>query len=103
MRQEAKRTTLTDLQEKQDEASIANFILFYNEAEANNPKAYEQSYARLRKWIDDSIDAYKVNLLVNNSFDHLSWNCVLFCIRYLFMRIWILYQKALHHKVIISL
>ncbi|KAI9092431.1 WD40-repeat-containing domain protein [Phlyctochytrium arcticum] len=44
------------------EASIPEFILFYNEAEASNPNAYERSYERLRKWIDDSIEKYKMEL-----------------------------------------
>jgi transcription initiation factor TFIID subunit 5 len=42
------------------EASIPEFILFYNETEANNPSAYEHSYGRLRKWIEESMDKYKV-------------------------------------------
>ena len=43
-----------------DENSIANFVLFYNEDEVNNPKAYDHSYSKLCKWVDDSIDIYKV-------------------------------------------
>ncbi|KAJ3324149.1 Transcription initiation factor TFIID subunit 5 [Boothiomyces sp. JEL0866] len=58
-RQEAR---LKDAPEPVDDDSIANFVLFYNEEEANNPKAYEQSYARLVKWVDDSIDTYKLEL-----------------------------------------
>ncbi|TPX63538.1 hypothetical protein SpCBS45565_g06517 [Spizellomyces sp. 'palustris'] len=44
------------------EASVPDYILFYNEAEASNPNAYERGYSRLRKWVDDSIDKYKVEL-----------------------------------------
>ncbi|KAK6096089.1 hypothetical protein BDEG_21845 [Batrachochytrium dendrobatidis JEL423] len=66
LRSEAKIKGVQDLPTdvKVDEVSIPNFILFYNEAEANNPLAYEQSYTRLRKWIDDSIDVYKLELRV---------------------------------------
>ncbi|KAJ3032289.1 Transcription initiation factor TFIID subunit 5 [Rhizophlyctis rosea] len=42
--------------------SIPDFLLVYNENEANNPNAYEQSYNRLRKWVDNSIDVYKIEL-----------------------------------------
>jgi transcription initiation factor TFIID subunit 5 len=59
LRQEAKITGSTV---KLDENSIANYVLFYNEDEANNPAAYEQSLYSLRKWIDDSIDIYKKEL-----------------------------------------
>ncbi|KAJ3411859.1 Transcription initiation factor TFIID subunit 5 [Chytridiales sp. JEL 0842] len=44
------------------EASIPEYILFYNEIEANNPAAYEQSYGRLSKWIEDSMDKYQLEL-----------------------------------------
>ncbi|KAI8917088.1 WD40-repeat-containing domain protein [Powellomyces hirtus] len=44
------------------EASIPDFILFYNESEASNPNAYQRSYERLRKWVEDSIDKYKMEL-----------------------------------------
>ncbi|KAH9262257.1 hypothetical protein BASA82_000706 [Batrachochytrium salamandrivorans] len=66
LRSEARLKTFQDLPVdiKADEVSIPNFIMFYNEAEANNPLAYEQSYTRLRKWIDDSIDVYKLELRV---------------------------------------
>ena len=60
LRQEAK---LKDLSPQDvDPDSIANFVLFYNEDEANNPKAYDHSYGRLVKWVDDSIDIYKLEL-----------------------------------------
>ncbi|KAI8826680.1 WD40-repeat-containing domain protein [Fimicolochytrium jonesii] len=42
--------------------SIPDYILFHNENEANNPSGYQQSYGRLRKWIDNSIDRYKLEL-----------------------------------------
>ncbi|KAJ3020801.1 DNA ligase (ATP) [Thoreauomyces humboldtii] len=44
------------------EASVPDFILFYNENESSNPNAYQRSYERLRKWVDDSIDVYKFEL-----------------------------------------
>ncbi|KAJ3295779.1 Transcription initiation factor TFIID subunit 5 [Borealophlyctis nickersoniae] len=53
---------LEEAARQRPEASVPDFILFYNETEANNPNAYEQSYARLRKWIEDSIDKYKIEL-----------------------------------------
>lgn len=60
-RQEARITARTAV-DLVDETSITNYVLFYNEDEANNPLAYEQSYVQLRKWIDDSIDIYKLEL-----------------------------------------
>ncbi|KAJ3001004.1 Transcription initiation factor TFIID subunit 5 [Globomyces sp. JEL0801] len=45
-----------------DENSISNYVLFYNEDEANNPKSYDTSYQKLLKWVDDSIDIYKLEL-----------------------------------------
>ena len=45
-----------------EDESIANFVLFYNEDEVNNPKAYDLSYSRLVKWADESIDIYKFEL-----------------------------------------
>ncbi|KAI8588881.1 WD40-repeat-containing domain protein [Geranomyces variabilis] len=44
------------------EASVPDFILFYNEHEASNPNAYQRSYERLRKWVEDSIDKFKLEL-----------------------------------------
>jgi transcription initiation factor TFIID subunit 5 len=58
LRQEAKIKDFVP--QEVDDSSIANFVLFYNEDEANNPKAYDHSYSRLVKWVDDSIDIYKV-------------------------------------------
>lgn len=43
-----------------DENLITNFVLFYNEDEVKNPHAYRESYTKLVKWVDDSIDIYKV-------------------------------------------
>jgi transcription initiation factor TFIID subunit 5 len=54
LRSESKVKTLDVLAEdakvQANEASIPEFVLFYNEAEANNPTAYEQSYGVIRKW-----------------------------------------------------
>jgi hypothetical protein len=84
-----------------DENSIANFVLFYNEDEVNNPKAYDHSYSNLCKWVDDSIDIYKVFSPSNLHFLSLvvvkisdqstkkpmySWNCAEFCFPSLFTR-----------------
>ena len=44
----------------EEQNRITNFVLFYNEDEVNNPKAYDNSYSKLLKWVDDSIDIYKV-------------------------------------------
>lgn len=44
------------------EASLPNWILFYNEDEANHPDVYETSYTKLRRWVDNSIDRYKPEL-----------------------------------------
>ncbi|KAJ3341733.1 hypothetical protein HDU91_000636 [Kappamyces sp. JEL0680] len=45
-----------------DENLITNFVLFYNEDEVKNPHAYRESYTKLVKWVDDSIDIYKLEL-----------------------------------------
>ncbi|KAJ1993654.1 Transcription initiation factor TFIID subunit 5 [Coemansia umbellata] len=61
-------TTLGDLSnafpasEVGSDASVPNWILFYNEAEQGNPDAYSQSYKELRRWIDNSLDVYKHEL-----------------------------------------
>ncbi|KAJ1825030.1 Transcription initiation factor TFIID subunit 5 [Coemansia sp. RSA 2671] len=44
------------------DASVPNWILFYNESEEGNPDAYNQSYGELRRWIDSSLDVYKHEL-----------------------------------------
>jgi transcription initiation factor TFIID subunit 5 len=81
LRQEAKLREFAT--QEVDDDSIANFVLFYNEDEANNPKAYDQSYSRLVKWVDDSIDIYKV--WRSNG----SWNCAEYSTLYSYMLIWI--------------
>lgn len=43
-------------------SAVANHILFYNEDENNSPNAYESCYIKLRSWINDSIDLYKLEL-----------------------------------------
>ncbi|ORY45310.1 WD40 repeat-like protein [Rhizoclosmatium globosum] len=45
-----------------DEASIPDFLLYYSETEANNPNAYEHSYARLGRWVKDSLEKYRPEL-----------------------------------------
>ncbi|KAJ2787582.1 Transcription initiation factor TFIID subunit 5 [Coemansia interrupta] len=61
-------TTLGDLanvfpgNEVGSDASVPNWIMFYNEAEEGNPDAYSQSYRELRRWIDSSLDVYKHEL-----------------------------------------
>ena len=59
LRQEAKLNKTSQLKQ-QTQNSITNFLLFYNEDEVNNPNAYDASYSKLIKWVDDSIDIYKV-------------------------------------------
>ncbi|KAI8801829.1 WD40-repeat-containing domain protein [Cladochytrium replicatum] len=66
LRAEAKLESVSNLQNMAKrvarEASLPDFVLFYNEKEASNPAAYETSYGRLRKWIDESIVKYQVEL-----------------------------------------
>ncbi|KAJ1964707.1 Transcription initiation factor TFIID subunit 5 [Dipsacomyces acuminosporus] len=72
LREDAKldrmETTLADMAsafpagEVGSDASVPNWILFYNEAEQGNPDAYSQSYGELRRWIDSSLDVYKHEL-----------------------------------------
>jgi transcription initiation factor TFIID subunit 5 len=59
-----------------DDSSIANFVLFYNEDEINNPQAYDHSYSKLLKWVDESIDIYKVKGAYNSM--SLGGYCILF-------------------------
>ncbi|TPX54850.1 hypothetical protein CcCBS67573_g09525 [Chytriomyces confervae] len=47
------------------EASIPDFLLFYSETEANNPNAYQHSYARLCRWVKDSLEKYRVRFLLS--------------------------------------
>lgn len=58
----ASGTDLSAFADVPDMNSITNFVLFYNDDEVNNPKAYEHSYSKLSKWVDDSIDIYKLEL-----------------------------------------
>ncbi|KAJ3053007.1 Transcription initiation factor TFIID subunit 5 [Rhizophlyctis rosea] len=51
---------LSDDTTKASDNAVADFLQIYNENETSNPNAYDQSYARLRKWVDNSIDVYKV-------------------------------------------
>ncbi|KAJ1567552.1 Transcription initiation factor TFIID subunit 5, partial [Nowakowskiella sp. JEL0078] len=44
------------------EISIPDYILFYNANEANNKSVYEDSFESYRKWIDESVDVYKIEL-----------------------------------------
>ncbi|RKP00540.1 hypothetical protein CXG81DRAFT_13128 [Caulochytrium protostelioides] len=44
------------------EFSVEDYILFYNENEAQNAQAYEQSYALFRKWVDDSLEVYRLQM-----------------------------------------
>jgi hypothetical protein len=44
----------------QDDPSLSDHVLFYSEAEAGNPDAYDISYKSLRGWIENSLDWYKV-------------------------------------------
>ncbi|KAI8578790.1 hypothetical protein K450DRAFT_245543 [Umbelopsis ramanniana AG] len=46
----------------QDDPSMSDHVLFYSEAEAGNPDAYDISYKSLRGWIENSLDWYKPEL-----------------------------------------
>ncbi|GAB5585488.1 Transcription initiation factor TFIID subunit 5 [Umbelopsis nana] len=46
----------------QDDPSLSDHVLFYSEAEAGNPDAYDISYKSLRGWIENSLDWYKPEL-----------------------------------------
>ncbi|KAK9759486.1 Transcription initiation factor TFIID subunit 5, partial [Basidiobolus ranarum] len=63
LRHEAKVQSLNELVAtdftSQDEASVPDYLLFYNEAEQGNPDAYGDSYLSLRRWIENSLDLYK--------------------------------------------
>ncbi|ORY00702.1 WD40 repeat-like protein [Basidiobolus meristosporus CBS 931.73] len=68
LRHEAKVQSLNELVAtdftSQDEASVPDYLLFYNEAEQGNPDAYGDSYLSLRRWIENSLDLYKGELKV---------------------------------------
>jgi len=44
-----------------EDASVSNYILFYN-ANENNPQVHADSFSTLLAWIDDSLDLYKAEL-----------------------------------------
>lgn len=46
-----------------DSTVIENILSCYNPAEANQPQLVEESYKRLKTWVDDSLDLYKVRFL----------------------------------------
>ncbi|KAG2177933.1 hypothetical protein INT43_003180 [Umbelopsis isabellina] len=64
LRREASSKTipLSEMSSKfrpQDDPSLSDHVLFYSEAEAGNPDAYDISYKSLRGWIENSLDWYK--------------------------------------------
>ena len=52
-------STLLDV----DSTVVENILSFYNPAEANQPQLIEESYKRLKAWVDDSLDLYKVRVV----------------------------------------
>jgi hypothetical protein len=70
LRREASSKTipLSEMSSKfrpQDDPSLSDHVLFYSEAEAGNPDAYDISYRSLRGWIENSLDWYKVYIKDN--------------------------------------
>jgi transcription initiation factor TFIID subunit 5 len=66
-KQESRVSTIEDLEQEitqELDASVSNFILFHQQEELNNPAVYEQSYGKLKRWIEDSLDLYKVKMSI---------------------------------------
>ncbi|TPX34082.1 hypothetical protein SmJEL517_g03271 [Synchytrium microbalum] len=62
-REEFKVKTVDDLQaeaNKRAQLAIPNFLLQYSSDDINNPSAHEQSYIKLRRFVDESFTTYKV-------------------------------------------
>ncbi|KAJ1648991.1 Transcription initiation factor TFIID subunit 5 [Dispira simplex] len=62
LQNEAAVQSLTELSEKfspNEDVSLPNYILFYNQAEEGTPEAYRNSYGQLREWIERSLDLYQ--------------------------------------------
>ncbi|TPX48225.1 hypothetical protein SeMB42_g03083 [Synchytrium endobioticum] len=63
LRDEVRTKTLDELQaeaSKRSQLSIPNFLLRYSSDDINNPSAYEQSYVKMRRFVDESFTTYKV-------------------------------------------
>jgi LisH len=94
----------------QDDPSMSDHVLFYSEAEAGNPDAYDISYKSLRGWIENSLDWYKVCRLHNvlfgakkqpsNECQRTSPNYDQSCFLSLYIRISTLYRRSCTSKVI---
>ena len=47
-----------------DSTVVESILSCYNPAESNQPKLIIDSYKRVKSWVDDSLDLYKVSLRV---------------------------------------
>ncbi|RKP37739.1 WD40-repeat-containing domain protein [Dimargaris cristalligena] len=54
---------LADQFQPNEDVSVPNYILFYNDAEQGNPDIYRSSYGQLRNWIERSLELYQPELL----------------------------------------
>eukprot|EP00124_Ichthyophonus_hoferi_P000169 Ihof_evm6s6 gene=Ihof_evmTU6s6 len=45
----------------ESEASVTNYVLFYNSSE-NSPRRYEESYTEIKNWIEGALEMYRVEL-----------------------------------------
>jgi transcription initiation factor TFIID subunit 5 len=71
-KREARLQTLGELScelQPGTDASITDYVLYYSQAEQSDPRVYQRSFASLLRWLDTSLDMYRVSvyLLVYNN------------------------------------
>ncbi|KAG9289837.1 hypothetical protein G9A89_015417 [Geosiphon pyriformis] len=51
-----------DSQDINQNPAFPNYILFYNDSENSKPEAYNSSYGTFRGWVENSLDAFRLEL-----------------------------------------
>jgi hypothetical protein len=63
-KREARLQTLGELScelQPGTDASITDYVLYYSQAEQSDPRVYQRSFASLLRWLDTSLDMYRVS------------------------------------------
>ena len=63
LKREARLQTLGELScelQPGTDASITDYVLYYSQAEQSDPRVYQRSFASLLRWLDTSLDMYRV-------------------------------------------
>jgi hypothetical protein len=101
-KREARLQTLNELScelQPGADASIPNYVLYYSQAEQGDPGVYQRSFEALRRWLDTSLDMYRVSeaslhrILRDSCVMMTSRNCELLYFQCLHMSIWKCCQK----------